>query len=297
MKRNLIPVFVICALSLAAESIFAETVEVVFDHGGAACSKDLVLDSTVVTADDGELIKITILNTQKTEFTYEIAGILKEKPSIKSNPEENEIPLGEVTLNLIHDKKYGGYTITLNTQKDSVTELPRAVFTLRVVTHSWKIGFGGGFTVSTLTSPAYGVEAVTKPDGTDGQIVRREKDRESQFSLGVTSLVHIWNTKHPLWAASFGLGLQSDTGASYYFGPTLRMGNKGALTAGAVFGSVDTLPSGTQEGGYLSDPNALNNLGSKIKTGFFLAFSYGFLGNEGDDLKKPFAPAGSMGGQ
>jgi hypothetical protein len=238
---------------------------------------------------------VKIKNTEKEKFTYKIAGILLEIPEDGTAPQGGSAARDSVELTVVHSAKFGGYTISVTPLDGKTTSLPRAVFTILVKTQKWNIGFGGGFTVSTLTSPAYGV--VPAEDGSGDLIVRREDDRESSASLGVASLVHVWHTKHSWLAASFGLGLQSDTGASYYFGPSWRMGNKAAITAGVVFGSVDTLPSGTDVNKPLTDPNALNNLGSKIQSGFFVGFSFGFLGDEGGHLAKPFATEQAMRGQ
>jgi hypothetical protein len=295
MKFYACLILVFAVLALAPDSIGAETPEVFFDHKAPLSQEGLLLVSTRVTASDGDIIRVKIVNTQKKNFTYKIAGILLQAHEDGTGPQTEPAPKDTVSLTLVHSAKFGGYTISVKPRKGKSTSLPQAVFTIRVETTKWNIGFGGGFTVSTLTSPVYGV--VPADEGTEDLKVRREEDRESSASLGVASLVHVWHSTLPWLAASFGLGLQSDTGASYYFGPSWRMGNKGAMTAGVVFGNVDTLPSGTEEGQVLSDPNALNNLGSKIQPGFFVGFSYGFLGNEGEHLAKPFATEGSMSGQ
>ncbi len=312
MKRDMGLVLLLTTLFMIPDVILAETDEVVFDHKAPLSQEGLLLASARTSANDGEIIRVKILNTDSKKFTYQIAGIpvpvTGNGPGIRDGADKSDT----VNLTIVHSGQFGGYTITATptprdttkTKSESESEaeaedqdkLPRAVFTIRVETHKWNIGFGGGFTVSTLTSPAYGVETRVNADASEDLIVRREEHRESEVSLGVASLVHVWHSRHPWLAASFGLGLQSDTGASYYFGPSWRMGNKGALTAGVVFGNVDTLPSGTQEGQVLNDSNALNNLGSKIQSGFFVGFSYGFLGNDGEHLQKPFATEDSMSG-
>ncbi|HEX5724977.1 MAG TPA: Ig-like domain-containing protein, partial [Longimicrobiaceae bacterium] len=207
-----------------------------------------------------------------------------------------------------HEKQYGGYIVHITKKnEEEPSELGEARLTIAVKTAEWNIGFGGGFNASGLVDPAYGVEEVevpaagTTPARTESRL-RREEEREDAANLALSSLAHVWHSNRPWVALSFGLGVDRGRGAEYYFGPSLRFGDKATLTTGVALGRVRTLPSGVELGDAIDDPNILNNLGNRTRVGWFVGMSYSFAGTGQSALAQPFlgeqpqVPSGGGGG-
>lgn len=135
---------------------------------------------------------------------------------------------------------------------------------------------------------------------TDGQATHAAVRTRS--GLGLAGLIHLNYAKLPSLAISLGIGINETSEASYFLGPSWRLGGKGFITVGVNYGPVDTRPSGVRvspdprdpevETGDLfpvSDANILNNLGSKSKGALFASFSYTFLSPGEAFFTKKFA--------
>lgn len=174
-----------------------------------------------------------------------------------------------------------------------IKELHESQFMIAVKQSDWRIELAGAFTTSFLTDKKYG----TQKNATDENIVIRQKDNEDAASLGLAAFVHV---AYPglldkcklfdYWAPlSFGLGINNNSTVSYFIGSSIRFSDKAYLTFGYNWGPTKTLPSGVTEGSVITDPNGLNNMGSKTGGGLFLAVSYSFLDSNESAFKKPFA--------
>jgi hypothetical protein len=279
-------------------------VDVVFDHAECADRTGNVecRASYVVDASDGDVITITIKNTYPDDFVFTVAGIPVASPPDELRPQSNQTR--DTTLTQRHDERFGGYIVTL-TRKQKVSQQgrPEVTLVIAVRTSEWKAMFGGGFSVSSLVGRAFGLRDSTITAATESaeavtqtQLVR-DKHREDQAGYGAATFIHLYHTKRPSLGISFGLGLtlNESSSAAYYFGPSFRFGNKGALTVGGMVGPVKTLPPGLREDDVVTDnttvSNALNALPSRTGRGFFVSLSYAFLGGGVDALNKPFAGA------
>ena len=168
----------------------------------------------------------------------------------------------------------------------SVKELHDVTITIAVLEWGWQYEFAGGFTTSKLTDPEYG----SMPCEHDAaqQCVFRDGDKESDARLGFAGFVHMSHSKSPNAALSFGLGINDSTGVSFFLGPSWRLGGKAFVTLGVNLGQIERLPTGVEVGKPISDPNLLNNPGSRTGAAAFLGFSYTFIGGTKDALEKPF---------
>jgi hypothetical protein len=262
-----------------------------------------------LTAEQDEVITVNIANTCPDHFDYTVVKIERE--------EENQLQSGptvkcdkEKKITIKHDDRYGGYLIHItpkSTIADTVLTAGKAVITIAVRTSEWRVGFGGGFTLHSITDPAFAVRetrAATDSVPARSEIIR-QKDREDKLGRSVASFVHI---HHSNWvsrtkgapAITFGLGIDSDRTGDYYLGLSWLWGDRGALTGGLIVGQEKVLPAGRQLGDSVSDLNILANLGDRRTYGAFVGISFRFLGNGPTELKKPFAgedaAPGTVGG-
>lgn len=250
---------------------------------------------------DGEVFTVQINKTWPDNYTYEIAGFtveeVSDEPEAAGDRNISEL-VDDVRLLQVHDRNYGGYYVNIRLKQgmepvkfvdgNETNNLEEATLTIFVETMSWEIDIAGAFTVSDLTNPVYAVQS--GDDGMGGTIntVIRDTAAEDEASLGLAAMIHLYNSRRPQYALSFGLGISENSNTTYYVGPSYRFGKRAAVTLGYAWGSVDRLPSGLSEGNPISDANALNNLGTRIDSGVFLSLSYGFL-DVRNRIQQPFA--------
>jgi hypothetical protein len=233
---------------------------------------------------NGETFKVVVTNTNTKEFDYIVAGIEISTPS-SGAVKTQAVDTTRKELTLQHDKKYGGYSVRVSAKPGGSTAsgLTNKVWYIPALTIGWDTDFAGGFTVSKLTNPVYEVRTI----GATSTVARNE-GAEDAVALGLAAFVHVYHGKLPWLAATFGLGVTNQSEASYFLGPSWRFSDKGALTAGYCWGSVDRLPSGVHEGDVVTDPNVLASLGSQVRGAGFFAISFKFI-TVGDLFQKPFA--------
>jgi len=276
VRKNLL---MVCRILLVGALLILRTtsaladITVTFDHENqpSETSCDL-LDLT-----HNEKFKVVITNTNTDAFEYTVVGIeVFPAPSATGLRLVADTTRKELTLQ--HDRKYGGYKVQL-THKKPLASLVDKVWYIPVRTAGWDTDVAGGFTVSKVTDPVFEVRSGT---------VARNHGAEDKVALGFAGFIHVYHGKLPSLAATFGLGITDQSKTAYFFGPSWRWGEKGALTAGYSWGSVDRLPSGIHEGDVVSDPNALASLDSQVRGGVFLSLSFKFI-TVGDLFQKPFA--------
>ena len=271
-----------------------------FDHKGCAPADGECRASYVIDLAAGESMDIVIHHTLPNDFRYTVAGILLPKGSDGFSAQSAD-SLRDTTLTQQHDARFGGYIVTIH-KKLEAQKLPNVTLVIAVRTSAYQASFGGGFTWVRLKSPLYAIRdsaitaSGTTPASTQSKLVR-DADREDDGSYGVATLVHLYHTNTPDWAISFGLGLSLNdlTKTTYYFGPSRRFGDRGALTVGAAYGPVRTLPVGMRENDVVTDKttlaNSLLNPPTRNAGAFFIGMSYSFLGTGVEALNKPFAGA------
>jgi hypothetical protein len=172
--------------------------------------------------------------------------------------------------------------------EENITDLNKispSYFIVQVNESPWHFDFAGGFTVSLLTNKKYATDS--------DNMVYRNESAEDSTSLGVAGFLHTYNDKWTLYDVTFvplslGLGVTSDSKASYFIGPSIKMGDA-FFTAGWNVGPTKDLPAGVKEGSHVTNANTLSNLDTRTGGGVFFAFSYTFLGSGKSLFQKPFA--------
>ncbi len=232
---------------------------ITFNHKG--CGSGKICDELgKLTLSPGEQFAVVIDSTDIAAFSYGITGVKVTTPE-RQDPDKFGLMHGanpvwsKKELFYNHDPQYGGYIVTVVANEGKHPILGNMRITISVETAEWEIGFAGGFVGSGLTNETAGDEV----------------------RLGIASFVHLWNTKHPRAAMSFGLGMESGSNIAYYFGPSWRLGDKAALTFGAALGSVTTRQS------------TIENPATKNVVKWFASLSYTFIGGSEGKLKEPFA--------
>ncbi len=288
---------------------------VVYDHA----SLSFVGPSSVEAA-DGDVIYLVITRTAPGAFLYPVEGI--ERPPGGREFGAGYTQLSDKVISIRHEARFDGYRFSITSvdgaplPPDNSVAGPTLRSTpepevIRVTTRQWHQWVAGAFTGSSLSDRQFSLYERTV-DGQTLSFVEEDKDAEDEAKLGLAALIHLYHSswkKVPL-AVTFGLGIGDDNRTSYFLGPSWRLGDKGAITVGAVWGSVSRLPTGVSVCGRSEsscastlavDANALNQLGSRTEQGWFVALSYSFL-DVADLLQKPFknlgggagsAPAGS----
>lgn len=272
---------------------------VVYNH--AACKAGQPITSTGcsprfhLSLGNGQVFAIAIVGTDTARFDYSIESIVRApgKQILEAGTDVNDT----LVLRQQHDKRYGGYIIHIVARKNNPSKARNpADITIEVKTLEWELEFGGGFTVSGVKDPVYAVVADTIVDSSGttpaplGVLrIKRQKKAEDEQRLGLGSFVHVYTTRLPGLGISFGLGLEQNRAASYYFGPSIRLGGKATLTSGLLWGNVKTLPPGFSERQIVADANVINGSGNRTQRSWFVAISYSFIGGADKALAKPFA--------
>lgn len=138
----------------------------------------------------------------------------------------------------------------------------------------WDLALTGGFVATGLVDPVYALGNVT---GQPVRIVVRQTDRESTANLGVAMFAQVYHDRYS-WVAplSFGIGLRSDSRATFYMGSALRFGSHASFTAGVAIGPIAALPAGVVEGRVPTDTNFLSDLGTRTTHSWFTGVTYTF---------------------
>lgn len=278
----------------ACDDAAAPKPHVSFDHLKTNASQHYT-----ISVRRGEPIVVCISQTALAGFSYSIAGVVKAVQAASPTGLVSLDDLGTRRLSTIHDDKYGGYlvaikrkapgAVTVAKSEDSTVELNDVMLVIAAETQKFQYEFAGAFTVSNLVDPQFAIES--RPvDGQDTSFVVRDEDAEDTSRLGLGAFIHVFHDRLPWLAATFGIGIADTTRTTYFLGPTLRLGQAMALTAGPVWGSVTRLPSGIKVDTPAKDANVLTDLPLRTKRGWFFGLSYTFLQAK-SALEKPFAPA------
>lgn len=248
-----------------------------------------------VDVEPGETIQLTIRNTCPDEFTYSVVAVRRPADDVGVTHGAPPRCDGQRAVDIVHDPQYGGYIVSVTRKEGSDAALGDARITIAVRTSEWRVGFAGGFTVNGLRDPAFALRQLAPAGGGTGTATRfqlvEQKSRRDDAGRSVVSFVHV---RHDRWnlgftpAITFGLGVEPDRTGDYYLGASWLWGDRGALTLGGVLGQIASPPAGRSVGDTLEDANALANLGRRRVGKLFLGVSYRFLGNGGDELRKPF---------
>ncbi len=281
-------------------SIRAGRGTVIFNH--ELCKADLPAGASACTGTfrrtfrHGESFNIVITNTEPKNFEYVVSGW--KLPVSENNGAQRASERETKTLWQVHDRQFGGYIVEIRPRALdglNATKLAAATLRIDVETAETKVAFAGGFTFSSLVDPPFALKEeevpATAPGGTATTQTRliEQDSRRDKMTRGMGSFVHLWHTRLPDAALSFGLGLETGGTATYYAGPSWRLGDKGFLSAGYLLGSVKSMPAGVELNGIVKDANVLANAGTRTQAGWFFGLSYAFIGSVSEALAKPFA--------
>jgi len=241
---------------------------------------------------------IRILNTFPSSFTYEVAGIPISRPGAKATGGVTMSQLETKEVTQAHDPKYGGYVVRI-LPKDGAgpvvvsdapagkNQLSAATLVIAVTNAQWDASIAGAFTVSGLRDPVFALEPRTE-DGKTVQYVVEDKSKEDRSRLGTGAFVNVYHTSRPWLGGTFGIGVNDNNRTTYFAGPSIRFGDKAAVTVGLAAGSITRLPAGVSLNKAASDNNVLNNLSNRVSYNWFIGFSFSFLSVQ-NALEKPFA--------
>ncbi len=254
------------------------------------------LVASEVVLRDGEEFTIVVLNTVPDMFKFELQSATRapapgRTAAALNRQEQKQLTRQDLTRQVmsgVHHKQYGGYLLRVTSLTDgpvdvddngTARKLVDFVLMLGVTTSSWEIETAGAFTASGLTDPQFYVD--------QQDYVRQNKKAQDAVKLGVGAFVHLYHSRHPEYALSFGIAINDSQRIAYYLGPSLRLGGKAFITAGVAAGSVSRLPNGVVLNQKVSDQSALTTLPTRTSWSAFFGFSYTFLGGA-EQLKKPF---------
>jgi hypothetical protein len=245
-----------------------------------------------LTLAKGDNLFVQIINTNVACSDYNISAQAPDDKN-KARP-VNTTKL----LTIVHDGKAIAYQVSATKRTGAAAScpaLPNRTWTLPVFTPGWAVAFAGAFTIDTLTSHVYGLEAGVN-SGVQGFYVRRNTANEDQASLGAAAMVHVYHSNFATFSndvgwvpVSFGLGIGTSSSTRYFLGTSLRFGDQFFFTLGGVFGSVTRLPNGLSQGSFTTDANALASLPTGTRASLFASVSYSFLASSAKAaLQVPF---------
>ena len=144
---------------------------------------------------EGETEETELPATDETETEAEET----EPPSSESAdaPVTEAAPRGFGTEGTLSTQDTAGVTPVALSSKSFVVLTPQSDF---------GIEFAGGFTVSGLTDPLFGV--VSDSLAGEGRQIIRELDKEDEASLGIAAFIQVFHERHDWFAVTFGLGLR-----------------------------------------------------------------------------------------
>ena len=258
----------VCAALLLSSTAAGQTVVTTFSHEYSPNNST----NELLYLENGDRFKILIVDTDKENFEYAVTGITVNEPL---DDYKNDNTTKEIIQQ--HSAKYGGYIVTVkmtgdlkknckskNDQRPASCELGHRTWIIRTEETGWHTDIHVGLMASALVDPQYFLES----DDEGNRTIGRDKGKEDDLTFGFSSFATLFHDNHPEWGASLGLGI-TDNNISVAIGPTLRLGKRGALTAGYSWGQVETLPAGLNVG----DPFDGDNLTTttSLQGGWFVA--------------------------
>ena len=269
-----------------------------------------------------ELFTVHIANTYPDLFDYTPEAF--KRSEFISNARAPQPDFQSYYLTQIYDPQYAGYVIRIKPKADNTYGLLEAVITIQVDEEkgwldAWDATIDGGFVVSGLRDRNFGLvdstfmeteevtEMVTDDQGNiteqtmmrevekTVQLIKRFEKKESDWRIGVASLIHARHERFPYIGPTVGLGFQSDKKTTVFFGVHTALGPI-SLSAGRVVGPRTRLPDGVSLGSVAKDVNVLNNLDTQTAGGWYFAFSLQALGGDAENnLKKAYGELGFQG--
>ena len=288
------------------EGGWSQTPYVEYDHYNTNAN-----ETHSIKVSQGQFFEVRISNTcGKSEVKIESFGVKAAAPSRGAGAAAPGGCLANQprTLQIPHLPQFGGYVVRISPANPTVRFMKsnagsnctaagtpadcKPLKEVMLFISTGKRGFdwelSGAFTISDLTDKVFSLREGAV-DGESVMLVERDAQAEDDYRLGFAGLINVFHHRHPLFAGSFGLGINENSDVSFFIGPSWRLGGSAFLTAGWNWGPVTRLPSGTREGDPVTDANLLADLPKKTDSAFFVAVSYSFLSPGEGLFKKPFA--------
>ena len=287
----IVPAWLLATCPAAAQSEQRPTVY--FDHRAGQVA------ASTLYVEDGDIFTIAIENTCESRFAYDIRSIRQEEP----RPTQASVPKGSLSvlltkrMDVVHNDTYAGYFVDVTERPTPPaapctegTGLASTTFVVLTPKRGWALSFSGGFTVSGLRDPVYGLDAENKLADDPGKM--------NDARPGIATFVHMYDQRWSWqWTVPmFGLGIRDSNQPEYYFGVGARLGDKATVNGGLVLGPVSRLPGGVRIGQAAPDDKVLTDLPTRMVPGWFVGISYSFIGGGEDELRRPFAGSGGGGG-
>lgn len=236
IRRSLPATLVILWTVLWNQSLVAQPI--IFDHLN---NPDGYISRVFYLA-DGEAFEVTVTNTDTALFDYEVTGIkLIDDPEELTGAEDPTV----WTTTQEHSAEYGGYYVRVKFQAGanrSTTTLKPKTWIIATQEQRLRTDVQVGLMGTPLVGPEYFLDT-----GTDGvKRVMRDREAEDDVSIGFASFATVYHDRRPWLGGSLGLGV-TDNDLSVMMGPTIRVGNRAAITVGYHLGRIDRLPSGLAE--------------------------------------------------
>jgi hypothetical protein len=223
-----------------------------------------------------QVLVVKINETDTKCFTYNGLGITA--PAVAAARRTN--PNTEREIKLSYDESFKGFEILVKRNNDVTnqcanTTLKDARWVIPVLS-AWRVAMSGAVTFDKLTDPVFYLESGKNAGGTDGFFVRQKADDEDVVRTSAGAMAHLYNVNHRGWIPlTFGVSLAKDP--TYLIGMGYRLGQQGQLSVGAAIGPRAHLPSQLRVGGFVTDANSINTLGSRTDVELFFSVSLAFL--------------------
>jgi len=241
-------VFIGVVVLVSAVTLQAQIVTVSFDH----CGTKNNTTTKLLHLADGDKFKVLITNSDTGNFEYSVTGITIED----SQKASADLKQWEITQE--HDAAYGGYIVRATKKPTGQSSCPVSgparedrTWIIRTEETGWHTDVNVGLLGSALVEPEYFLDT----DDGGNTVIARDEGKEDDLTLGFTSFATVFHDRHPMWGGSLGIGI-ADNNLSVALGPTLRLGQRAAITAGYNWGQVKTLTNGLNIG----DPFTGENL-------------------------------------
>ncbi len=198
----------------------------------------------VFSVANSEKIKVIVTDTDTGKFICEVTGIEIDMPGPKAAGTSCE-------KTIEHSTKFGGYYVRMKLKPGMTSDtLKEKEWILSTRLTGWRTDIQVGLAGSGLVSPEFFLDT-----GEDGvKRVRQDREAEDDVAFGFASFATVYRDNWRGTGLSLGLGL-NENDLSVMIGPTVRLGNRAAITAGYSWGRVNRLPTGVSVGDAFEQDN------------------------------------------
>ena len=272
MRTLVLAAFAAVSMLLSLDGRSAVALTITVDHKNGSQTVDRIAEVA-----PGDIVGIDIVNTAPLCFTYNAEQVVKGAGALDR---DRQIPLETVHFETAHQRNIGSYKITAAKRAGAPKECESLGFgdktwTVVVNTLGWTIGASGGLVVDGLVDKKYFLR--------NGTTIARDRNAEDRSNQRLGLYLHLVNTewaRHNNGWVPLSVGIGQDDKTRYMLGTSYRFGEDWFVTAGAITGKSASLPVGLSEGDTVTNANALQTMGQRSTTSWFISVSFGFLGDK-----------------